>query len=842
MHCEGQPLRTNDGPDTHLLGRQTPFCRCFLSQNAVFTLDHTSRYRWLKWPFIVLSGLTILVSAQQLPRADISVPVLFLALITINIASLVSIRLPLLRSRISLPEILCTLAILLFGVKAAVLLSALVSLCTLLRCRGKIHEVLPDIAAIPISTYCIAWLLRLTVGPVNAYGSSPVKALLVIFMIWAVRAAISGAFDALGFYEHSTPPTWRSLGDSFLWSLPAILMAAAFSVVIANLVLVAGFYPTIGTITVIGLLYSIYFLSAQSKKAEASVATLRDGVELFQVAFDYAAIGMALVSPTGRWLRVNRSLCHLLGYAESELKSRHFQSLVHPDEAATAIANINKLLKDNLPTFQAENRYVHKDGHVVTVLWSVSQARVEESDCVHLIFQIQDITDRKLAEEQLLHDALHDTLTGLPNRALLIDHLKLTLARAKRNKNQKFAVLFLDLDRFKIVNDSLGHIVGDQLLIGIARRLEKCLRTGDTVARVGGDEFTILLDDLTDQSEAIAVAERIQQEISVPFFLGGREVFTTVSIGIAPSSRGYTQPDEILRDADTAMYRAKASGKARHEIFDEEMHALALNLLQMETDLRWAHERDEFVIEYQPIVSLTDFHLCGFEALLRWQHPQRGLISPLDFIPIAEEGGQILMIGQWVLQKACEDMSNWQKKFPTETPIYVTVNLSAKQFAQADLIDQIKDSLNRSGLDPNCLKLEITESVVMDNIENATAMLRQLRALGVRLSIDDFGTGYSSLSYLHRFPIDTLKIDRSFVTRIVNDKENIEIVRTILMLAENLGMDVVAEGVETQEQMALLRQLSCHSGQGYFFSRPVNAQTAEQIIKDTYVPPQALVA
>jgi diguanylate cyclase (GGDEF)-like protein/PAS domain S-box-containing protein len=618
-------------------------------------------------------------------------------------------------------------------------------------------------------------------------------------------------------------------------------LVAALSGSAAMLTWLWGLYPTTIAIT-IGTIGFLAYLWWSPEKAEAPVESLRDSMELFRVAFDYAAIGMALVSPTGRWLRVNRSLCEILGYTKEELLATDFQAAVHPDDVGPSVANINQLLKGKIPTFQTEKRYVHKDGHVVRVLWSVSQAQVEGSNSVPLIFQIQDITDRKQAEEQLLHDAFHDGLTGLPNRALLIDHLKLTIARSKRNASLMYAVLFLDLDRFKLVNDSLGHLVGDQLLIGIARRLELCLRAGDTVARVGGDEFTILLEDLEDEGEANIIAERIQQELSVPFYLGGRDVFTTVSIGIAPSSRGYEQPEDILRDADTAMYRAKALGKARHEVFDEEMHALALNLLQMETDLRRAQERDEFIIEYQPIVSLNDFRVCGFEALLRWQHPERGLISPLDFIPVAEEGGQILQIGQWVLQQACAEMRRWQDSFPADPPLFVTVNLSAKQFAQTDLIDQVKSCLDQSGLDPNCLKLEITESVVMDNIETATAMLFQLRALGVRLSIDDFGTGYSSLSYLHRFPIDTLKIDRSFVTRIVNDKENIEIVRTILMLAENLGMDVVAEGVETQEQMALLRQLFCHSGQGYFFSKPMSVHQAEQIIRDTYAPPRALVA
>jgi diguanylate cyclase (GGDEF)-like protein len=487
------------------------------------------------------------------------------------------------------------------------------------------------------------------------------------------------------------------------------------------------------------------------------------------------------------------------------------------------------------PAFQLEKRYQHKHGHTVWVLLTVSLFRDRQSKSSRFIFQIQDITDRKRAEERLLHDAFHDALTGLPNRALFVDHLKLSIERSKRGGEEFFAVLFLDLDRFKVINDSLGHMVGDQLLIGIARRLETCLRPGDTVARLGGDEFTILLEDIVDICEAINVAERVEKELSSPFNLGGHEVFTTVSIGIASSEIGYERPDDILRDADTAMYRAKSMGKARHEVFDRTMHAHAMNLLKLETDLRRALERQEFALFYQPVISLETLCITGFEALIRWQHPEYGFISPAEFIPVAEETGLILPIGQWVLREACRQMREWQQYIDTDVPLSISVNLSAKQFMQPDLMKQVKDALSETGLAPQCLKLEITESVVMENIEMTTDMLRQLREFGVESSIDDFGTGYSSLSYLHRFPSSTLKIDRSFVSRMNDHSENAEIVRTIIMLARNLGMSVIAEGIETKAQLEQLRAMTCEQGQGYYFAKALSSKDAFSLIEGEFI-------
>jgi len=441
-----------------------------------------------------------------------------------------------------------------------------------------------------------------------------------------------------------------------------------------------------------------------------------------------------------------------------------------------------------------------------------------------------EITERTLAEEKLLYEAFHDSLTGLPNRALFMQRLGHALVRTKRRHSYLFAVLFLDLDRFKLVNDSLGHLVGDQLLIAFVRRLEVCLRSTDTVARLGGDEFVILLDDIKDVKDATLIAERIQKELTSPFNLNGYEVFITTSIGIALSTTEYNQPEDILRDADTVMYRAKSLGKARHAVFDKEMHTRAVSLLQLENDLRRAVERQELQIYYQPIVSLRSNQITGFEALLRWNHPVHGIVSPLEFIPVAEETGLIIPIGYWVLHEACHQTHIWQEQF-TASPLSININFSGKQFAQPDLIKQIDRILQETSLPGQSLKIEITESVLIENADLAANMLAQLKKLGIQVYIDDFGTGYSSLSYLHSFPIDALKIDRSFVKRMGRDNENPELVKTITRMAHNLNMNVVAEGIETSEQLTQIQDLECEYGQGYFFSQPLHKEAATALIQ-----------
>ena len=435
----------------------------------------------------------------------------------------------------------------------------------------------------------------------------------------------------------------------------------------------------------------------------------------------------------------------------------------------------------------------------------------------------------------LKYNAFHDGLTGLANRSLFMEHLERAVEHGKRDRNFRFAVLFVDLDRFKLINDSLGHLIGDQLLIAIAGKLQACLRPTDIIARFGGDEFTILLENLSDISDTIRVAERIQAELSLPFDLTGQEVFITASIGIALNAAGYSQPQDLVREADIAMYRAKMGGKARYEIFNTSMHDRAVVRLQIETDLRRAIEREEFLIHYQPLVSLETGRIIGFESLVRWQHPERGLLFPAEFILVAEEIGLMVSIDQWVMRQACHQIQQWQEQIKRYPPLSISVNICNQHFTQPNLVEEISKILQETSLDAHRLKLEITENVILENHRSATATLWQLKALDIRLLIDDFGTGYSSLGRLHRFPIDELKIDQTFVSNInPNEKnpneKNLEIAETIVSLGKKLGVDVTAEGIETAEQLAQLREMKCAYGQGHFFSQPLPSEAAEALI------------
>ncbi len=563
----------------------------------------------------------------------------------------------------------------------------------------------------------------------------------------------------------------------------------------------------------------------ERKKAEEAV---RDSEARFRDLFENANDLIYTHDLQGNFTSLNRAGEIITGYTREEALRMNISQVVAPEYLKMAQEMMHQKLVGSPPT-SYELEIIAKSGKRVTLEVS-SRLIFKDEKPVGVQGIARDITERKLTEEQLQYNALYDALTDLPNRTHFMKQLTLAVERAELEKRFRFAVLFLDIDRFKIINDSLGHIIGDKLLVGIAERLKSCVRPSDVIARLGGDEFTILLT-IKDELDALQIAERLMQKLSKPFKLDNYEVFTSASIGIIISDDVHRKPEEYLRDADTAMYRAKETGKARYEVFDRNMHLRNINLLKVETDLRRAIERGEFRAHYQPIVALETGEIREFESLIRWKHPEKGMISPNEFIFIAEETGLIIPMGKWILEESCRQLKEWQELQTTE-PLSISVNLSAKQLMHPSLIAQVKEVLEKTSLDPQYLKLEVTESTVMEHSETALRVLSELQNLGVRLSTDDFGTGFSSLSYLHRFPFDRLKIDRSFINTMDQDTKSGEIVRTILMLAQNLNIETVAEGIETSQQLGQLRELGCNFGQGYLFSKPVTAVEAEKLIKE----------
>ncbi|MGI8786793.1 MAG: EAL domain-containing protein [Pyrinomonadaceae bacterium] len=539
--------------------------------------------------------------------------------------------------------------------------------------------------------------------------------------------------------------------------------------------------------------------------------------------------GLLQVDTDDLILFANDCFCEMTDYSSDELMGTDWVRLVFDEDGRTLVKRVKKRRFEGVSD-NYELCLRKKSGEPLWIIVGGAPTLDAEGVVTGSIGVFTDITERKRAEERLLHDAFHDGLTGLANRTFFTDHLQMTIDRTKRDPNEMFAVLFLDFDRFKVINDSLGHTEGDKLLRQIAQRLESSLRSGDLVARLGGDEFTILVNKIKDSSVALRVAERLQERLQAPFEIGGGEVFISASIGIALSLTGHEKAENMLRDADIAMYRAKAKGRAQHQVFDQTMHEHALKQLRLETEMRQAIERGEFTLHYQPIVNLETETLVGFEALIRWNHPSLGIIAPFEFISAAEENGLILPLGDWILRESCQQLREWQNSIPAASSLTVSVNLSSKQFVQPDLAERIAATLAKTKLKPRFLKLEITESHIMGNTETAIKTLNGLRSLGVELSLDDFGTGYSSLSYLHRLPVSYLKSDRSFVAQMIESEENAEIVSTIIKLARNLKMKVVAEGIENTEQLAHLKNLECEYGQGYFFSKPLEAKTAEMFI------------
>lgn len=789
---------------------------------------------------IVTGVISLLIASIRMPFERVDPYLVLLAIFTVVLGSRVTIPIPRFKSHIAVSDTFIFLTLLLYGGEFAVILSAIEAFCSSWRFCNKKLTVFFNAATMAISTSVVVLVLNglglNTHSILHGHGSNQTNFVIALSMIaltqFVVNTSIATIYDSL----KNSLPVWETWKSKYIWTFFSYFIGAAGAGILIQLSDTVGvgiIFATFPVIIFVYLTYRMYMKNVEisiqqaeqaeqyAKVMETQSDALRESEERFRSAFNYAPIGIALVSSTGQWLKVNRALCEILGYSEDELIGVDFQSMIVPEDLGPTLVKLHELFSGKIPSCQLEHRYLHKSGAIVWASWSVSAASDSQSDNVRLIFQIQDITDKKQVEEKLQHEATHDALTGLPNRPLFMSRLAAALERRHEFADYKVSVLFIDLDRFKYVNDSLGHLAGDLLLKNISERLRECMRPSDLVARLGGDEFTILVEGVYDVDEVTGIAERIQAKFGIPFDLNGSEVYSSASIGILHASFNHRTSEDMMRDADTAMYQAKRAGKARHEVFDEKMFKAARETLRIETDLRRAVERSELSVVYQPIYSLETETIEGFESLARWNHAELGHISPSKFIPVAEEIGMIDRLCEFVLQTSCREIGSIQDLMPEGGKPTLSVNLSCKQFAQTALVRNIERILEANEFSPHLLKFEITESVFVEHQARAIEMLKQLRDTGIDINIDDFGTGYSNLSYLVKLPISTLKIDRSFVSMIDENGGNDEIVRAIVSLSKTLGLKVVAEGIETPAQLETLKQLGCESGQGFKLAAPM---------------------
>ena len=578
--------------------------------------------------------------------------------------------------------------------------------------------------------------------------------------------------------------------------------------------------------------------STERNRWSAELAKAESATQARHAAFaQHSSDVVTVVDATNVIRYQSPSVTRVFGYAKDEMLGMNLRELLHPEDRRRVFGLILAAQDEGRETELVECRVKHADGSWRYAETAVS-SKLDDPDVCGVILNTRDVSERKSLEEALAHQAFHDSLTKLANRALLKDRIDHALARAVR-RGRALAVMLLDLDGFKAVNDTLGHDAGDELLICVATRLGECIRPTDTAARLGGDEFAMLVEDLASPGDYAIVATRMLESLQEPFHVKGKEVFVRGSIGIAMCGEGENTSDELLRNADVAMYMAKAEGKNRFELFNPSMHSAMLRRLDTEAELRGAVERQEFVLHYQPTVVLDTGRITGVEALVRWNHPERGLVPPLEFIPIAEETGLIVPLGEWVLREACAQAQRWHGEHPKDPALMMSVNLSMRQLQQENIVATVAQVLEETGLDPACLTLEITESAVMNDHVTTIVRLNQLKALGVRIAVDDFGTGYSSLSYLRRFPIDVLKIDRSFVDGVADGSQKRALLRTIVELGRALNLETVAEGIEAPEELQQLRSLECDLGQGFYFARPLEAAVVGELLAQGALSPAA---
>lgn len=805
---------------------------------------------------VIIIGTACVIAAlvrMDLSRADIYLALL--SIFTIALGSRITLQIPKFKSHISVSDTFVFLVLLLYGGEYAIVLAAIDAAVSAWKfCNRKI-TVFFNAATMAVSTTAVVAVLEFSglynESTLHGHGENFQRFVIALSLLALVQFLVNTSLASLYSSLKAGIPLWDTWKTKYIWTFFSYFIGAISAGVLVQVSDILGIGILLATFPVIFfvfLSYRMYLKNVEISMQQAEQAeqyarilesqseALKESEERFRSAFDHAPIGIGLVSAEGNWLKANRALSEILGYSENELLTRDFQSITLPEDLGGTLVKVHELLTGKIASCQMEQRYIHKTGRIVWASWSGSSATDARAKQPNLIFQIQDITDKKSAEEKLQRDATHDALTGLPNRLFFMNRLAEALRQASERRDHRISVLFIDLDRFKYVNDSLGHVLGDDLLKEIAARLRDCMRPSDVVARLGGDEFTILVEGRYGENEVSRIAERIHRKFGIPFNLQGHEVYSSASIGILHATDKHRTPEDVMRDADTAMYQAKRAGKARHEVFDEEMHRAAAETLRLETDLRRAVEREEISVAYQPIYSLASDEIECVEALARWEHSELGPISPSKFIPLAEEIGVIDQVCDQVLRQACRDIGSLRD--PDGFGPGLSVNLSCRQFGRTSLVTDICRILESAAFRPRDLKLEITESVFFEHHNRAIIMLDELRSEGIEIYVDDFGTGYSNLGYLKKLPISALKIDRSFVAMIDDERGSDEIVSAITTLARNLGLTVVAEGVETNTQLDVLKQLQCEYAQGFLMARPMGfAELKVFLARGPQMPP-----
>lgn len=798
--------------------------------------DYNAKARAYWWAMFATGFFSVAYSAGSVIEGGAwLIAQTLIGLTVVGLTGLFTVKVPGAKTSIAAAEIFIFLMLLLFGPASACLAAAVEGAVGSMRTSKRWTSRLGG----PAMTATAMLVCGQGFTVVLHYVDMTSRTSMLLFVLVAFAAAYavvqSHLIRTLIAFKRVEAVSFAASVRNAGWLAVAYVCSASISGLMFLSFRTYGWTVIVVGVPIIGMFLSTlhFYFRQRSIKHEAAAAAehleeMKASESRFHSAFTHAAIGMALVSTDGGLMQVNDSLCAMLDAKSEDLTGQNIKVLAHPEDFAQLLTEVHHLVHDAAAPVHLELRLMHASGAVVWCALNVSFFSEWSSGSRCLIFQIQDVTARRTAETRLHHVAYHDGLTALPNRAHFTIHLKRAIDASNGENPLQFAVMYLDFDRFKVINDSLGHKAGDLFLTTVAARLQTCLRGKNVIARLGGDEFAILLEDLSSPDLALDLAARLLAIISIPVQLGQTEVTTSASIGITFSSMRYSNTEDVLRDADIAMYKAKANGKAQFAVFDTTLHEQVSAQLQLESELRRAMIQDQLVVYYQPLFSLRNMHLLGFEALVRWNHPEKGMIDPGRFIPIAEEAGLIVALGEVVFEKACVQLREWELAAEVAEgeangePLMMNINVSGVQLAQAGFVDYIARTMGLHGVRPEQINIEVTESVLMD----ATGVIPVMQALadmGIKLSIDDFGTGYSSLSYLHSLPFDTLKIDRSFVERMSEDGKGHEIVRSIVALARALGKSLVAEGIETEAQLVKLRELQCDEGQGYYFSKPLSA-------------------